>query len=432
MITPFSIKYRPGNLSNVVGQEVVVQTLTNSFKNDSWHHAYILEGNLGCGKCITGDSIVVTNKGLRRIKSLIKKKKNKNFYKMPKSFRVFGETGFGKAEYGYYEEQAKTKRVVTTMGYEIEGTYEHPLKILNKLGDLEWKKIGDIKAGDVLVIDRTEHDFDYKSEKISFEFNKQKYVKKMFNNIGSQKNSMKSLLDYKYDAHYGFVDRGGARFFGYLMAEGCIDDDKVSITNNNDFIKNDIKKTLKNTFNVPFKEIEDKRKKNLVNIQIQRKGFINFINNLDLNHKSKDKFLPDFILSFPYDLMKEFLSAYFSSDGGMDGPDRVSAYSASKKLILDIQSVLLTFGIISSVKQKKTKCSNCKDKNKIHISYVLSITGENARIFNKKIGFLIDKKQKKLEKLCNKRTNTNNDIIPYLQDILCNFKKTLPINKGGF
>ena len=49
---------------------------------------------------------------------------------MPKSFRVFGETGFGKAEYGYYEEQAKTKRVVTTMGYEIEGTYEHPLKIL--------------------------------------------------------------------------------------------------------------------------------------------------------------------------------------------------------------------------------------------------------------------------------------------------------------
>ena len=39
----------------------------------------------------------------------------------------------------------------------------------------------------------------------------------MFNNIGSQKNSMKSLLDYKYDAHYGFVDRGGARFFGYLM-----------------------------------------------------------------------------------------------------------------------------------------------------------------------------------------------------------------------
>ena len=50
MLTPFALKYRPKSLSEIVGQEVAVQTLTNSFKNSSWHHAYILEGNLGCGK----------------------------------------------------------------------------------------------------------------------------------------------------------------------------------------------------------------------------------------------------------------------------------------------------------------------------------------------------------------------------------------------
>jgi DNA polymerase III gamma/tau subunit len=47
---PLSIKYRPHKLSDVIGQEVAVQTLTNSFKDKSWHHAYILSGNLGCGK----------------------------------------------------------------------------------------------------------------------------------------------------------------------------------------------------------------------------------------------------------------------------------------------------------------------------------------------------------------------------------------------
>lgn len=47
---PYAIKYRPKKLSEVVGQDIVVQTLTNSFNDKSWHHAYILEGNLGCGK----------------------------------------------------------------------------------------------------------------------------------------------------------------------------------------------------------------------------------------------------------------------------------------------------------------------------------------------------------------------------------------------
>jgi len=46
----FSTFYRPKKLSDVVGQEVAVQILTNSFNDKSWHHAYLLEGNLGSGK----------------------------------------------------------------------------------------------------------------------------------------------------------------------------------------------------------------------------------------------------------------------------------------------------------------------------------------------------------------------------------------------
>jgi len=47
---PFSLKYRPKKLDDVIGQEVVVQTLKNSFSSKNLHHAYILEGQFGCGK----------------------------------------------------------------------------------------------------------------------------------------------------------------------------------------------------------------------------------------------------------------------------------------------------------------------------------------------------------------------------------------------
>ncbi len=43
-------KYRPQNFSEVVGQQVVVQTLINSIKNESIAHAYLFSGVRGTGK----------------------------------------------------------------------------------------------------------------------------------------------------------------------------------------------------------------------------------------------------------------------------------------------------------------------------------------------------------------------------------------------
>ena len=43
-------KYRPKKLSQVIGQPVVVQTLTNAIKNNSLYHAHMFVGNLGSGK----------------------------------------------------------------------------------------------------------------------------------------------------------------------------------------------------------------------------------------------------------------------------------------------------------------------------------------------------------------------------------------------
>ncbi len=53
-------KYRPQNFDELVGQEVLVQTLSNAIKNNRLHHAYILTGIRGVGKTTTARIIAKT------------------------------------------------------------------------------------------------------------------------------------------------------------------------------------------------------------------------------------------------------------------------------------------------------------------------------------------------------------------------------------
>ena len=46
----FAVKYRPKKLSDLVGQEVIVKTLSNAIQNDQLHHAYLFVGQFGSGK----------------------------------------------------------------------------------------------------------------------------------------------------------------------------------------------------------------------------------------------------------------------------------------------------------------------------------------------------------------------------------------------
>ena len=43
-------KYRPSNFENVVGQKVIIKTLSNSILNNKITHAYLFTGPRGTGK----------------------------------------------------------------------------------------------------------------------------------------------------------------------------------------------------------------------------------------------------------------------------------------------------------------------------------------------------------------------------------------------
>lgn len=53
-------KYRPQKFSELIGQDVLVQTLSNAIKNNRLHHGYILHGIRGVGKTTTARIIAKT------------------------------------------------------------------------------------------------------------------------------------------------------------------------------------------------------------------------------------------------------------------------------------------------------------------------------------------------------------------------------------
>ena len=48
-----ALKYRPKNFKEIIGQDIMVQTITNSIKLDKLPNAYLLTGIRGIGKTTT-------------------------------------------------------------------------------------------------------------------------------------------------------------------------------------------------------------------------------------------------------------------------------------------------------------------------------------------------------------------------------------------
>lgn len=113
-------------------------------------------GSTGSGKCITGDSLVTTEKGLLHIQDI------------PGHFHVDKETGESEAYVASYTTDgeytprntshwynmgySQTIKIRTARGVEIEGTPEHPLLALNREGKLEFIELQDMVLGEYITL----------------------------------------------------------------------------------------------------------------------------------------------------------------------------------------------------------------------------------------------------------------------------------------
>ena len=119
--------------------------------------ACLVSASAGSGKCIKGDTIVLTEKGMIEIKDIPKYFESEDDNCIVGVSSCVVETGEMKilnTSHWYNMGFDNTKSVTTSQGYNINGTYEHPIVVMNKEGKLEFKKLEQVEIGDYIAISK--------------------------------------------------------------------------------------------------------------------------------------------------------------------------------------------------------------------------------------------------------------------------------------
>ncbi|MDZ4765458.1 MAG: replicative DNA helicase [Chloroflexota bacterium] len=117
----------------------------------------IFAGRPGMGKCVTGDTLIPTERGLLPIVSLkpthtagIPDDEGGVYY--PLQIGVQTPIGLRQTAYFYASGVRLTRRLTTRAGFTLTGTLNHPVLTLSPSGENCWTPLGELCAGDFVAV----------------------------------------------------------------------------------------------------------------------------------------------------------------------------------------------------------------------------------------------------------------------------------------
>lgn len=257
------------------------------------------------------------------------------------------------------QSQKDCAKVITSQGYSLEGSTNHIIKVLNEdLCKIEWRKYCDLKIGDKVCIDRGEPEWELES-----------------------------------------IEDDEAYFVGLLLGDGCVTAKSYNISSADQSTISFCKQKY-NCHTVPNPtDTCDSIRLNVYWSQYYKEKY-------DFQEeKSYTKKIPQRILKSKRAL-KNCLQGLFDTDGSIDERFVIDFCSTSKEMAEQVHTLLLTFGIISSIKEKDTPSDFGK-------AWIIYISGEDSKKFIERIGFRLSRKQNRGLKYLNqhKKINTNKDLV---------------------
>jgi intein/homing endonuclease len=316
------------------------------------------------GKCILGDSLVLTDSGVRRIEELGDPDGPEV---QPLEVGVAQEGAKQSRSAFFYNGGVKATRTLTTRcGYQLGGTDNHRIKVLTEQGTVEWKYLADMKAGDVVCIHRNTNL--WASDYID--------CTPFHNGLGYKDLSFPDRLTEDW-----------GRLLGYLVGDGLWNyKGRVEVTVEHD----ETWETLKDLYTRllgSYSVVMDKRTENTGSIKFNSVGMRAFLNGLGfrLGTDRDAKMVPWSILQSPRPVVQAFLRGLFETDGGVEKDGKVVSFStASGRLAREVQTLLLNLGIVSRIRPKTVK-------GKVY--WILTIRGLRHRLaFAERVGFDSEKK----------------------------------------
>lgn len=363
--------------------------------------------------CITGDSLLLSNKGIIPISSLSDKKESNidikicNYKNITKKANKFFNSG-----------KHKTIKVITNNGFEIEGSCNHPVLVWdnsNQIPHEKWKLLEELDKKDIIILNRGNKLFSENNLELL------KYVEKI-------KRAKDIDLPREMNPELALI-------LGAITSEGSYHNKQILFCNSDLEYYNKVKEAIYNQFK-GISIYERKMKDcSCYELSIYSQNVVRFLQNIGLSlTKSDKKEIPFSVLQSKKECISMFLRSLFEGNGSIvlkkdarhNGQSVELTYnSKSEKLVKQLKIVLLNFGIITT-KPYLDKRNNC---------YKLIIPDVNAiNIFKEEIGFLCNKKRTIIDNI--KKINTQrlskNDYIPYVSEYLRKKYNNTFVKKNNF
>ena len=337
----------------------------------------LLMGAPGTGKCVVGSTLLNTNKGIMRIDEVPK------YFGVEEDNTVNGlnvvsldkNTKFQSvsASHWYDLGEQKTKIITTDSGIDIEGTFEHPVVVVDEAtGNFVFKRLDKITKEDWVVCGANAQVFG-------------KYTKLPHPDM--------------------------AYLLGVLTGDGCLTvKNRICLTSADFEILDRVQTIVKKYFNTKFNKTSSRPYDYEIRDTEVKSKLIEF--GLSETYANCKK-VSEWVRLAPKEFVVAFLQGLFDTDGTAEKRGSVSYSSSSKLLVDDVFVMLLNLGIVAR-KYDRKKLYNGKKQ------FYIQIYGDFVENFQREIGFRVERKRINLEKVCQKQRNTNVNLVPHQEERIKN------------
>ncbi|HZU68025.1 MAG TPA: LAGLIDADG family homing endonuclease [Ktedonobacteraceae bacterium] len=327
-------------------------------------------------KCVTGDTLVLTDQGLQTMEdiylSLPQKPREDEF--VPFETTILGINGPEKAAKFYCGGFQPIYEVETNLGYTIRGTANHPLLVLTPEGEIAWRKIGELQTGNYVALARG-----------SQMFGQRAVLPESFYPLPRQPRVMTPDLAY---------------WLGLLTAEGSVTPYETWFVNSSQDLINrfiDLTRSLFDLEAVPHRKAETYN----YNVSISNKALCTWLRSeLGIARGSQAKSVPASVLASSKEDILAFLEGLFWGDatirGNRQGSNTFKYTSKSRQLARQVHALLLNLGVVGSL-------WNHTDDGEIY--YNVTLRGDQVLDLVELIPSLRDKATSPLRETRSEKTN---------------------------
>lgn len=346
--------------------------------------------------CVTKDTLIFTDKGIKEIGSFINTNSDNCDYKIS-DYNIMGKDKLRQGNLFHNNGKVPTKKIISKHS-ELEGSYNHKLwAYSDEKKEYDWFRLDELTINDYICCQKGMMIFGNNDDCSDFVPSVSPKIKNIFNpKVITEDLAYLMGLYISEGSAYKSLNNVTSNLEGGSIAISCGDD--IS--------------EIFNKLNLKYYHDEKDIK---VQYSTSGKNLIEFFEyvGFDLSNLSYDKKIPDKLLGMSEKNIKALLQGIFDGDGCIC-KHNVNLVSTSEILINQVRMLLLNFGILSS--------KFLKDKDQMNSyggwikhnrdSYVLEIYGESKHTYIQKINFRLNRKKLICDEYVLSKRNNTKDVIP--------------------